>query len=314
MKTDYKVISAHLHRCGETPMWDDRKKQFWWSDMLAGELYRYDPKTGEVALAGKGNHVSGFTMNEPGGLVCATHEGLCLFDEQRGFTLLADSFAGQPLRSNDATADARGRFIFGTTFYDADKDPGGYMLGRIYSVDTDGTIRILDEGFHMTNGIGFSPDDRTIYITETVKRVIYAYDYDIETGAVSNKRDFIKVPDTQGIPDGMTVDAQGGIWSAQWYGSCIMHYDANGKFLEKIDTPEPQTSSLVFGGADMTDVLVTTAGTCAYLPFKPVGYDYDANTKYLGGKILMYNFGVKGRPENFANITAAAFAGGAKGE
>lgn len=122
------------------------------------------------------------------------------------------------------------------------------------------------------------------------------------------------MPDTQGIPDGMTVDAQGGIWSAQWYGSCIMHYDANGKFLEKIDTPEPQTSSLVFGGADMTDVLVTTAGTWAYLPFKPVGYDYDANTKYLGGKILMYNFGVKGRPENFANITAAAFAGGAKGE
>ncbi len=74
------------------------------------------------------------------------------------------------------------------------------MLGRIYSVDTDGTIRILDEGFHMTNGIGFSPDDRTIYITETVKRVIYAYDYDIETGAVSNKRDFIKVPDTQESP------------------------------------------------------------------------------------------------------------------
>lgn len=95
MKANYKVISEHLHRCGETPMWDDRKKQFWWSDMLAGELYRYDPKTGEVVLAGKGNHVSGFTMNEQGGLVCATHEGLCLFDEQQGFTLLADAFAGQ---------------------------------------------------------------------------------------------------------------------------------------------------------------------------------------------------------------------------
>ena len=146
MKTDYKVISAHLHRCGETPMWDDRKKQFWWSDMLEGELYRYDPKTGEVALAGKGNHVSGFTMNEPGGLVCATHEGLCLFDEQRGSPCLPTPLPASPCarttqrRTRAAASYSAPRFTMRT------KTPGGYMLGRIYSVDTDGTIRILDEG------------------------------------------------------------------------------------------------------------------------------------------------------------------------
>lgn len=299
---DFKVISDHFHLCGETPMWDDRKKQFWWSDMLAGELYRYTPETGVVELVAKGKHVSGLTMNEKGGLVCATHEGLYLFDEKNGFTCVAEEFAGQPLHSNDATADAAGRFIFGTTFYDPTSKPGEYALGRLYSVESDRSIRILDEGYHLPNGIGFSPDDKVIYVTETVLRVIYAFDYDIKTGNVCNKRDFIKIPETEGIPDGMTVDANGHIWSAIWYGSCLIHYDDKGNFVEKIETGEPQTSSVVFGGKDLTDVLVTSAGKWAKLTCKPIGYDYDAHDAELGGKVLLYNFGVKGRPESFANM------------
>ena len=106
--------------------------------------------------------------------------------------------------------------------------------------------------------------------------MIYAFDYDIETGNVSNKRDFINIPKTEGIPDGMTVDASGDIWSAMWYGSCIMHYDDKGNIIEKIVTGEPQTSSLVFGGKDLTDVLVTSSGEWAKHACAPIGYDYDA--------------------------------------
>ena len=295
---DPKIISAHRHRVGETPMWDDRKKVFWWSDMMAGELYRYTPDTGEIELVATGPHVSGMVMNEKGGLVCATHEGIYLFDEQNGFTRIAEEVEGQALHCNDATADAAGRFIFGTTFY----APGTYPLGRLYSMEHDRSIRILDEGYHLSNGIGFTPDDTVMYVTDSPERVIYAFDYDIETGNVSNKRDFINIPKTEGIPDGMTVDANGDIWSAMWYGSCIMHYDDKGNIIEKIVTGEPQTSSLVFGGKDLTDVLVTSSGEWAKHACAPIRYDYDALTSAVGGKVMMYNFGVKGRPESFANI------------
>ena len=115
-------------------------------------------------------------------------------------------------------------------------------------MEKDGSLAVLDEGIHLSNGLGFSPDLKTLYYTDTIPRVIYAYDYDVKKGAVSNRRVFVKVPDTEGIPDGMTVDSEGYIWSAQWYGSCIMRYDPDGKVERCIKTPAKQTTSLIFGG------------------------------------------------------------------
>ena len=137
----FDVIDDAMLRCGECPMWDHRSGIFYWSDMLAGKIFSYDPKTGEKKVVCEGKNVSGFTMNEGGGFVCATHQGLYLWDEKRGWTEIATEFAGQALHSNDASADAKGRFIFGTTFYDQTVGDN-FERGRLYSVDQNARISI----------------------------------------------------------------------------------------------------------------------------------------------------------------------------
>ncbi len=296
---NYEIISDAAYLCGETPMWDSKKNELWWSDMLDGSLYTYNPQQGSVVKAAEGKHVSGLTMNKGGGLVCACHEGIYLWDENNQFRLIADQFEGNVLRSNDATADAEGRFLFGSTFYGPDKPD--YLLGKLYKMEKDGAISILDENIHLSNGLGFSPDNKILYYTDSVLKIIYAYDYHLQQGTVSNRRVFVKIPEHEGAPDGLTVDAEGYIWSAQWYGSCIVRYSPDGKVDRVIKTPKKQTSSLVFGGDDLMDIYVTTAAKSITLPIAPPGYDFDAPD--IGGPVYRYNLGIEGRPEYAADIS-----------
>ena len=300
-KLPYTIISDEPYRCGECPMWDYREKLFYWSDMLAGRLFCYDPAKKRVRTVAEGKNVSGFTMNDSGGFVCATHQGVYLWNECDGWRLVADECDGQALHSNDAAADAKGRFIFGTTFYDQKVKDGAYTKGRLYSVDRDGRIKILDEGFHLPNGIGFSPDQSYMYVTETVTREIYRYDYNPETGIAANKKTCVKIPDTDGIPDGLTVDSEGYIWSAHWYGSCVVRYDPEGKEERRIEVPSGQTSSVMFGGDDLRDLYVTTAAEVVRLSAAPKGYDFDAPHN---GSVYKFRLeGIQGINEHFSNIS-----------
>ncbi len=164
-----------------------------------------------------------------------------------------------------------------------------------------GKATIVDDGIHLPNGLGFSPDCRTLYFTDSVARLIYAYDYDQASGKVRNRRVFVKVPDDEGLPDGLTVDADGFVWSAQWYGSCIVRYDPDGKIERRIMTPAKQTSSLAFGGKDLTDIFITSAGKSEPMPAMPPGYDPDSGC--IGGALYHTNLGIKGKLEFRTNIS-----------
>ncbi len=295
----YDIIDDQQLRCGECPMWDWKHGIFYWSDMLAGKIFSYDPKTKETKVVCEGKNVSGFTMNEAGGFVCATHQGLYLWDEARGWTEIATEFEGQALHSNDASADAKGRFIFGTTFYDQTKGDD-FERGRLYSVGKDGSIRIIDDGWGLSNGIAFSPDNKIMYVVDTYIRTVYAYDYDLEAGTVSNKRVAVLIPDNDGIPDGMTVDADGNLWIAEWFGYCMVEYSPEGELLKKVHVPSGQTSSVMFGGDDLTDIYVTTAEEVKRLSCAPQGYDFEAPHN---GFTYCYHLGIKGKKEYFADVT-----------
>lgn len=125
-------------------------------------------------------------------------------------------------------------------------------------------------------------------------RTIYAYDYDAGVGVVSNRRVFVKVPGTEGLPDGLAVDAEGFVWSGQWYGSCVVRYDPAGREERRLTLPAKQVTSLAFGGDDFTEIFITSAAESGSLPIMPTGYD--PTTGYFGGCLYRTNLGIPGRP------------------
>ena len=236
--------------------------------------------------------ISGFAKDREGGFVIANSHGVWTWDGGDQIRLVASEVDGFECRLNDAIADPAGRFLAGSCFYESDRE---YPWGHLIQVGTDGCVKILDDGIHLANGLGFSPDCRTLYFTDSGERCIYAYDYNGETGSVRNRRVAVKVPETEGLPDGMTVDAEGFLWSAQWYGSCIVRYDPEGKVERQIGIPAKQTSSLAFGGEELTDIFVTSAGRSFCTPLMPP--DYDPASGYFGGRLYHINLGIRGKPE-----------------
>jgi D-xylonolactonase len=175
-----------------------------------------------------------------------------------------------------------------------------YKLGYLLRIDNRGEVSILDEGFHLSNGLAFSPDNRTLYFTDSIGRRIYAYDHDLATGNIRNRRVLVEVPRTEGIPDGLTVDAQGFLWSAQWYGSSIVRYDPDGKIERRIATPAKQTSCCAFGGRNLDDLYITSAARSEITPEVPVGYD--PGVGYLGGSLYRVRAEVRGQSQAKADI------------
>jgi sugar lactone lactonase YvrE len=148
----------------------------------------------------------------------------------------------------------------------------------------------MDRGFHVANGVGWTPDDRLFYFTDTQKQVIYAYDFDLASGEIANRRMFITVPEAEGKPDGMTVDAEGFLWVAHWDGWCVTRYDPDGKVDRVINLPVPRPTSCVFGGPDLQTLYVTSARirlSAAQLAEAP-----------LSGSVFSIDTGIKGLPEN----------------
>jgi D-xylonolactonase len=249
----------------------------------------------------QGLEINAVALNQPGGFVVTNNSGFWLWDGADDCRLLAAEVDGPKCQLNDCIADPAGRVLAGSVFYDPNKE---YPLGKLFSLDTDGTVRILDEGFYLSNGLGFSRDSKTLYFTDSADRTIFAYDYDMTSGTARNRRVFAKVPNTEGIPDGLTVDMEGFVWSAQWFGSAIVRYDPDGKIERRITTPAKQTSSLTFGGPELTDIFITSAGRSEPMPVMPPSYD--PTSGYFGGALYHTNVGIAGKAEFQANIRLQA--------
>jgi sugar lactone lactonase YvrE len=293
------VIADYGDLCGEGPLWDVDSKRLYWTDVIGQKFYCYDWATKKHRIVQEGLEINAAAFNQSGGFVVCNSSGAWLWEEGRAPRLVADQADGSKCHLNDCIADPVGRLLVGSYFYDSDKN---YPLGKLIRIDQDGTAHVIDEGFHLANGLGFSVDAKTLYFTDSIARVIYAYDYDVLSGRACKRRIFVKVPDTHGIPDGLTVDAEGFVWSAKWYGSQVIHYDPDGKIERRIETPAKQTSSIIFGGPDLTDIFITSAAKSDPTPVMPAGYD--PNSGYLGGALYHINLGIQGKPEFVANIKA----------
>ncbi|HHU02660.1 MAG TPA: SMP-30/gluconolactonase/LRE family protein [Christensenellaceae bacterium] len=283
---------------GESPRWHCEQKKLWFTDVPEQKLNVYDPLCDEFAELFIGKNVSGFCFNKDGRIVCATHTGVYLADKDGRVELVAKAKDGHYLKCNDCTADAKGRFLFGTSFYDPGINHGD--LGNLYVMNCDRSIIKVDDGIIHSNGMAFSPDQKLFYYTDCAARKIYVYDYDLESGIPKNRREFVNIPRYEGIPDGMAVDAEGYVWSAQWYGGVVVRYKPDGNIDFVMRTPAQQTSAIAFGGDDLCDIYVTSAQRWAYLDDIPINYEYDVLPP--GGGLYRFNYGIKGTSVHFADI------------
>ena len=284
--------------CGEGPMWRAEENALYWTDITNKHFYRYNCTTRQAALLSSGFEVCGYAFHEGGGLVVVNSEGIWWWDSKTAATNIATQVDGNLCRMNDCATDASGR-LFAGSYYFAGVTPG-FALGHLMVVDLDGSVRIVDEGIQLANGIGFSPDGRTLYFTDSLARIIYAYDYDVRTGSVRNRRPFVKVPFSEGLPDGLTVDAEGFVWSAQWFGGCVVRYDPDGAVERRVAVPARQITSLAFAGPSLTDIFVTSAALPDCLDFAPPGYDAASGNN--GGALFFGNEGIAGRPEPMCRV------------
>lgn len=288
---DLEVIADYGDLCGECPVWDDSAQRLYWVDCVGLKFYCYDWPTKKQRIIRQGLEINGFTLNAQEGFILANNSGIWWWDGSQKLDLLAETVDGRKCQMNDCTADPSGRLLAGSWFYDPRAE---YPLGCLIQVDTNGEARVLDEGFHLANGLGFSPDGRTFYFTDSAQRRIYTYEYDPGTGDAKNRRVFVQVPIECGVPDGLTVDAEGFVWSAEWYGSRVVRYDPDGKLERTISTPAKQTSSVTFGGPDLSSIIITSAAKSEPMPIMPSGYD--AQSGYFGGALYRANVGIRGKP------------------
>lgn len=280
-----EIVADYRCQVGEGPMWHPMEKRVYWVDIPAGRMFRYDPATGKHEECYQGRQVGGFTVQADGSLLLFMDRGSVAIWRNGRLTYVIDEVPEErETRFNDVIADPAGRVFCGTM-------PTRERPGRLYRLDTDGSITRILDGIGISNGMGFTLDRKRMYYTDSRARTIYLFDYDEKTGRLSNQRVFAQTPEGQGIPDGMTVDAEGYVWSARWDGSALYRFTPDGVEERRVQFPAKKVSSVIFGGEDLTDMYVTTAGG-----------QNKAQEGHGAGALFWLNLGIKGLPEFLSRV------------
>lgn len=249
-----EVVVDYELKIGENPLWNSEEGMVYWEDIHTGRIFRFDPVSGIHETVYEGDVVGGFTIQADGALLLFMENGsVKLFRDGSLTTVVEEIPEERGARFNDVIADPEGRVFCGTM-------PGKDHPASVYRLDRDGSITKVIEGVGLSNGMGFTPDLEKLYHTDSPKRTIYLYEYDRKSGALGRRSVFVRTPEGEGNPDGMTVDNEGCVWSSRWDGGCIVRYSTGGDEILRIPFPVKKVSSLTLGGGDYADLYITTAG------------------------------------------------------
>lgn len=273
---------------GEGPVWSAAEGALWFVDIKGRRVHRFDPAAGDRRSWDAPSN-PGFLAPLAGGLwLAGLKTGLHLFDPSSGaFRLLHEVEPQAPdNRLNDGCVDRDGRLWFGS-MHDLETDGTGVL----YRLEPGGACRAQDAGYVITNGPAFSPDGTTAYHTDTLERVIYAFDLGVD-GALTNKRVFARVE--RGYPDGPAVDAEGCVWTALFGGWGLQRYAPDGRLIEHVALPVANVTKPAFGGEDLCTVYVTTAwkGLSAA----------ERRDQPLAGGLFVFRTDVPGLPQREARV------------
>jgi sugar lactone lactonase YvrE len=248
-------VEAPAATLGEGPIWDAAQEALYWVDIPESLVHRLDAD-GSVTTLDAGQPVGTVVTRASGGLVVAARDGFLAMDPVTGkLTMLAAVEQDRPqTRMNDGACDRTGRFYAGTMA--ADESPG---LGTLYRLDPNLQVNTLVTGLGISNGIGWSPDERLMYYIDSQEHRVDVFDYDPATGGIGGRRKFAAVGGGDVVPDGLTVDADGDIWVAVWGGGAVLRHDPDGRVRQTVEVPATQVTSCVFGGPDLDRLYITTA-------------------------------------------------------
>ena len=246
---------------GESPVWHPGQQRLYWIDIQGKKIHRFDPRTRDDESFSLPEIVTCIQLRAQGGLVLTLKKNFAFFDPDTNrldkLASVEDDLPGN--RFNDGKCDPQGRFWAGTM----DAKHWDKPSGNLYRMERDQTITKMQSQVICSNGSGWSPDGRTMYYTESFRYAIFAYDFDPATGAIENRRMFAEISDTNrkagGFPDGMTVDAEGYIWSNQVGVGKIVRYDPAGKIERIVQLPVPRATDCTFGGENLETLFITSA-------------------------------------------------------
>ncbi|MBA2577982.1 MAG: SMP-30/gluconolactonase/LRE family protein [Euzebyaceae bacterium] len=249
------ALDAHAE-VGEGPVWDATSGELVWVDIPRHLVHRLHPGSGRVESFDAGQPVSAVALRSAGGLVLALRDGFGLLDRQTGDLQLACAVEREQTanRMNDGKCDSTGRFWAGTMALDM--SPGA---GALYRLGTDLEVVQVLRPVSVSNGLAWSRDDRTMYFIDSTTNGVDAFDYTPGSGRIGNRRRLIAVAPDDGLPDGMTVDAEGFLWVALWDGWAVRRYAPDGTLDLVVQLPTAQITSCAFGGETLDELYVTSA-------------------------------------------------------
>ncbi|NQZ77308.1 MAG: SMP-30/gluconolactonase/LRE family protein [Ekhidna sp.] len=248
----FDIIVDH----GEGPVWDPVSQKYYWVNLIEGSYLIGDPQDRSFRSFNIGEPLGVMALAESGIPVVATANGFGVFDQDKNVLSLFDPSpeSDQPeLRFNDGTVDSEGRFYAGTMLYD-----GSAPKGRLYRLNKDQSFTEFDKELRIPNGMGWNKEKTVFYMIDTLQFKMFAYDYDITTGNLTNRRVFMTFEEND-LADGMTIDTEGCFWIAFYGEGKVVKYSPEGEKLLQIDVPAPYTTSCCFGGPKMNQLFITTS-------------------------------------------------------
>ncbi len=281
-----EVLSDRPDQLGEGPLWDVDEQRLYWIDSYGRAIHSTDAVGKDRRSWSVPEPIGSMALRERGGAILSLRDGFYTFDFASGeASRVAETQPGELRpRMNDGKVDRQGRFIAGSMDFE-ESEP----VGKLFRLDPDLSVHLMDTGIICSNGPCWSPDGATFYFADTGRRLIWAYGYDVDTGNLRSRRVFASFEKQRGLPDGATVDADGYVWSTEVYSGRLIRFDPSGVVDRIVGLPANSTTSLTFGGPNLDIAYVTSMA-------RPHQHEYHRERE-AGFVFAVHGLGVKGIAE-----------------